>query len=70
MDTVDTFVDNVDNFSEIVSLFYTRYNIRYKYSFHYIMPVIRAKDNFYFIDCAKINYIFKHALVLTKMREG
>lgn len=51
-------VDNVDNFSETVSLFHIRYKIRYKYSFHYIMPIIRAKDNLFFIDCAKINYIF------------
>ena len=49
---------NVDNFSETVSLFHIRYKIRYKYSFHYIMPIIRAKDNLFFIDCAKINYIF------------
>ena len=48
----------------------TRYKNRYKYSFHYIMPIIHAKDNFFFIDCAKINYIFKHTLVLIKMREG
>ena len=51
-------VDSVDNFSETVSLFHIRYKIRYKYSFHYIMPIIRAKDNLFFIDCAKINYIF------------
>lgn len=63
-------VDNVDNFSEIVSLFYTRYKIRYKYSFHYIMPIIRAKYNLFVVDCAKINYIFKYTLVLIKVREG
>ena len=53
MDNVDTFVDNVDNFSETVSLFHTRYQIRYKYSFHYIMPIIHAKDNFFLLIVLK-----------------
>lgn len=64
-------MDNVDNFSETVSLVFTL-DIRLDINtvFITLCPLFSAKDNLFFIDCAKINYIFKHTLVLTKMREG